>query len=152
MARNFAIQIALIPLVYLAPSSARADSTPSPIGQLALSEPIIFINAPFPTRARTAKVGQTVVVQISYPIAPPFPKSAGIDSGNGGFSPVGIFRTDGEVALLTPQPKSGRIGVGFLSVVAKAIKKGPTTLTAKIEMANGTVKELPIPFSIEDDR
>jgi hypothetical protein len=92
------------------------------------------------------------LVQISYPIAPPFPKSASVDSGNGGFSPVGIFRTDGEVAILTPQPKRGRIGVGFLSVVAKALKKGQTTLTAKIALADGTVKEVPMKFTIEDDR
>jgi hypothetical protein len=53
---------------------------------------------------------------------------------------------------LTPQPNRGRIGVGFLSVVAKAIKKGETTLTARIELVEGAVKEVTIPFNIEEDR
>jgi hypothetical protein len=122
------------------------------MGDLVLSGPVIFINGPFPPEARTAKVGQTVLVQISYPIAPPFPKSASIDAGEGGFNPVGIFRTDGEVAILTPEPKQGRIGVGFLSVLAKAIKKGRTTLKVKLELADGTAKEMPISFDIEESR
>jgi len=152
MARYGAVQIALALGVLVAPSLARGDSTPSAIGQMLLSEPVIFINSPLPPQSRTAKVGQTVLVQISYPIAPPFPKSASVESGDGGFSAVGIFRTDGEVAILTPQSKRGRIGVGFLSVVAKAIKKGKSTLMARIEMTDGTVKEVPITFDIEEDR
>src|SRR5262249_17526431 len=152
MSRCFPVQAALIALVVLAPLSARGDSPTSPIGQLVLSEPVIFINGPFSSMARNAKVGQTVVVQISYPIAPPFPKSATVDSGNDGFSPVGVFRTDGELTALSPQPKRGRIGVGFLSVVAKATKKGQTTLTAKIELADGTMKEVPVKFIVEEDR
>jgi hypothetical protein len=139
-------------LVLLATCIARGDSTATPIEQLVLSEPVVFINAPFPRQARTAKVGQTVLVQISYPIAPPFPKSASVESANGGFSPVGIFRTDGEVAILRPESKRGRLGVGFLSVMAKAIKQGQTTLKAKIAMSDGTVKEVAIPFDIEQDR
>jgi hypothetical protein len=150
MVRYLAVQVALIFGTFLAPSFARGDSTPSTIGELVLSEPVIFINGPFPSQARPAKVGQTIVVQISYPVAPPFPQSASVDSGNGGFSAVDIFRTDGEVAILAPQPKRGHIGVGFLSVVAKAIKKGETTLKAKIELADGSVKEVLIPFNIED--
>jgi hypothetical protein len=151
MARCIAIQIVLISGL-LSPSLVRGESAPSPIGQLVLSVPVVFINGPFTPEARTVKVGQTVVIQISYPISPPFPKSARLDSGNGGFSPVGIFRTDGEVTILTTQPKRGRIGVGFLSVVVKAVKKGRTTLKAKIELTDGTVKVVPIAFEIDDDR
>jgi hypothetical protein len=152
MARCIAAHLALVLGLYLPPPLSRGGAPPSEIGQLVLSEPVIFINGPFTTQARTAKVGQTVLVQISYPIAPPFPKSVSVDSLNDGFSPVDIFRTDGELALLSPEPKRGRIGVGFLSVAAKAIKKGPTSLKVKIELADGTVKVVPIAFEIEDDR
>ncbi len=152
MVRYLAVQVGLISLVSWSPAVVRAESPPSAIGQLVLSPPVIFVNGPSPSQSRTARVGQTVVVQISYPIAPPFPTSANIDPGNGGFVPVGIFRTDGELAVLTPESRRGRIGVGFLCVVAKAIKKGETTLTAKVELSDGTVKEVPMKFSILAER
>jgi hypothetical protein len=120
-----------------------------PIAELNLSTPIVDINGPIPTLLREAKVGQLIQVQIRYPIAPPFPQSAEVDLSTRAFSLVGVYNTGGQVAILTPKPQTGGLGVGYLSVFVKAINQGRGTITAQIKLSDGTVKSVPFEFEIK---
>lgn len=127
-----------------AADKGRANSS---IAELKLSDPIVDIGGPFPTLLRGAKVGQLILMQISYRIATSVPKSATIDLSSKALSAVGIYMTPGEVAFLTPERKEAKIGVGFLSVFVKAIDKGRCSVTVKVTLTDDTVKD--VPFEIE---
>ncbi|MDB5390560.1 MAG: hypothetical protein JWM11_6206 [Planctomycetaceae bacterium] len=127
---------------------AKKDEGYKTIAELNLSEPIVSINGPFPTVLRGAKVGQLIQVQISFPISPPFPTSAKVEPDSDIFSVIGVYRTEGEIAILTPKPKQGAIGVGFLSVFVTAKKAGKGNFTVKVKLDGGTVKSVPFAFNI----
>jgi hypothetical protein len=126
-----------------------SDGACSSLGHLIISEPAVGVHGPFPTLLRRAAVGDAILLQVEYPIAPPFPKSVQVDHGRQ-FRCIGVFQTDGKIAVLTSKPQQQGIGVGFISVVVQAMNAGQGTVTAKVTLHDGTTKDVPFAFDIEN--
>lgn len=124
---------------------------PQPIAQLNLSDPAVSIHGPFPTLMRGARPGDLIVVQVSYPMAPPFPKSAVIVPASRIFSPVGVYRASGKVVTLTPEPQQGGVGVGYLCAVVKAMKAGQGDFAVKVTLMDDSIREVTFTFLIEEE-
>jgi hypothetical protein len=113
-----------------------------------ISEPPAGIQNATPQPVREVQVGDTIVMQIAYPIAPPFPTSVQVEHGRM-FRLIGTYRTDGKVAVLTPKPQQQGVGVGFLSVIVQALNEGKGKITVKVTMKNGTIKSVPFEFQVK---
>ncbi len=118
------------------------------IAQLNVSQPSVFINGPIPTLMREAVVGDAILVQVSYPISPPFPKSVKVGLSSRALRLVGVYRSAGEVAILTTEPVQGKLGVGYLGILVQAMNSGTETITARITLSDNSVKEVPFTFGI----
>ena len=132
-------------------TAADEKAKAAPLSSLVLSEPPVSVNGPFPAKLRGAKVGDLVQVQITYPIVPPFPESAKLILKSRAFSEVGVFRTDGQVAILTPKPQQGAIGVGYISAFVKAVTPAKSAgFEVEVRDSAGKVKIVPFMFSIAE--
>lgn len=114
-----------------------------------ISDPPQQIGGPVPSLLRMAEVGQLVIVHASYPIVPPFPKSARITGGAGVLVPVGVYRVGG---ILVPWDKAYEappIGVGYLAGVLRAVKKGETHFDLEVKCDDGSLKKTSYAFKVE---
>jgi hypothetical protein len=129
-----------------------AQAVLRPINELALSEPVVYLYDADSATQGTAKVGQLIQAQISYPISPPFPVSADIQVTPGqGLVPRGVYRTPGKIAALGDEPQqSPGIGVGYLSAFVRAQQAGEVSFIVRIKMSDGKVKKVPFNFTIEE--
>jgi hypothetical protein len=118
--------------------------------RLNLQKPV-FVQGPIPSLLRSARVGDLIQLQVSYPISPPFPTKACVETDNRALSAECVVGTPGEVAILTLKPQSGRIGVGFISAFVRAHTAGKATATVTVVFPDGTKKAVPFAFQIEGE-
>jgi hypothetical protein len=118
------------------------------IGELNISRPIVGINGPFQHLLRTAKIGDLIVCEISYPIIPVTPKSAVIVPSTPALAPVGVYHAANEVVVLNIHPQKGPIGIGILAVALKAMSAGNCKVTVKVKMTDGTEKDVLFDFNV----
>jgi hypothetical protein len=115
--------------------------------RLSVQQPV-SIHGPFPKILRRVQVGDLIQLQLSYPISPPFPLRATVQVSNRALSALWITSTDGEVAVLTPEPQQGMIGVGYFSVYLRANSPGSSTAKVTVTLADDTQKVVPFAFRI----
>lgn len=118
------------------------------IGRLRLYPPVP-IQGPYPYLLYTARAGDLVELQLSYPIAPPFPKAVRVRYNPAYFEVVDVVGTDNEVVVLKPgQAQTGVIGLGYYSVYLKAKRDGQTSVQVPVEFDDGDTETVPFNFQI----
>jgi len=118
-------------------------------GQLRIAQPF-SVHEPANTMPHTCNVNDVYVFPVQYPISPPFPKSATASSDGPAVAAKDVVRASGQLAYLTSKPQTGgRLGVGYLLVFVKALAPGKATVTARITLADGKVKEVPFTLAVE---
>jgi len=119
-------------------------------GQLRIAQPV-NLHEPANTLPHACTVGDVFVLPIQYPISPPFPKSATASSDGAAVTAKDVVRASGQLAYLTMKPQTGRIGVGYLLVLVKAVEPGKATVNVKVTLADGKVKEVPFAIKVDAD-
>jgi hypothetical protein len=118
-------------------------------GQLRIAQPV-SVHEPASTMPHACSVNDVYLFPVQYPISPPFPKSATASSDGPAVAAKDVVRASGQLAYLTIKPQTGgRLGVGYLLVFVKALAPGKATVTAKITLADGKVKEVPFAIVVE---
>jgi len=111
------------------------------------------VHGPYPYLLYTARTGDVVQLQLSYPIAPPFPRRVGVTFDPHFVKPLDCVNTSGEVAVLEPgNPKEGVIGLGFYSLYIKGLRDGQTHLDVRIDFQDGDFEVVPFNFRFGMER
>ena len=118
------------------------------VGRLRLYSPVP-IHGPYPYLLYTAKAGDLVQLQLSYPISPPFPRSVRVSYDSTYFDVIDVVGTDNEVVVLKPgQSQTGMIGLGHYSLFLKAKTEGRTRVDIKVTLEDGDSETIPFNFQI----
>jgi hypothetical protein len=125
------------------------ESVSAPLeGALRLQDPVP-LNGPFPALLRKAKVGDKIILQISYNSRPVFPEEATAKVGNRALSAVEIMTTGNVLFLLNAGEKAeGKAGAHF-AVLLRANSPGRCPVTVTCKMSDGSTKRVPFEFEIE---
>jgi len=118
------------------------------LGRLRLYHPVP-IGGPYPYLLYTARTGDLVQLQLSYPISPPFPKSVSVRYNPAYFDVIDVVGTANEVVILKPgEAQTGVIGLGYYSVYLKAKRDGRTSVQVPVEFEDGDTETVPFNFQI----
>ncbi len=130
-------------------TAANGESVAAEFGasHLRIQEPV-GIYGPFPYLLREVDENDLIQLQVTYPIAPPFPQHIEAKVANRALSALWIAGTDAQVVTLMPAPQSGNIGVGFISVYLKANSPGQNSAEVSVTLSDGTKKTVPFSFHI----
>ena len=84
------------------------------------------------------KENEFVQIQLSFPIAPPFPEKVKAVSSSRSITIVQITGQDGRAVILAPgKTEIGKIGVGFFSVFVRTSNPGEGTVTVTTTKSDG---------------
>ncbi len=142
-------------LCVLAASAAGADAEGQSVSaefnssHLRIQEPV-SIYGPFPRLVREVTTNDLIELQVSYPVAPPFPKRIALRVENRALTALWIASTDGEIVALTPKPQTGKVGMGYISAYVKANNAGQSKAEVTVTLADGTKKVVPFAFLIRE--
>jgi hypothetical protein len=157
------LAILLVGCGMLADSPTTAQEDPPEAAKLASEERglsnrlVVYqpvpIHGPYPYLLYTARTGDFVELQLSYPVKPPFPERIAVRFDPRYFKIVEVVATEGEVAVLQPgESQEGVLGVGYYSLFAKPLRDGDTRLDVKVTLENGDSESVPFNFRIGPER
>jgi hypothetical protein len=133
------------------PAEMKVSSRDRLMGRLRLYDPV-NIHGPYPYLLYTARTGDLVELQLSYPIAPPFPKSISVTYNPLRIEYIDVVATDNRVLMLRPgETQTGNLGMGYYSVYLRAKNDGDTRVDVTVKLADGDTETVPFNFKISPE-
>ncbi len=86
----------------------------------------------------------------AYPARLPFPAEASVKVSNRALTPLFVTSNEGQVAVPGPGPKQGAIGSDSFSTFLRASNPGEAKAVVTATYPDGTKKEIPFVFKVND--
>ena len=136
-----------------APAAKAASDGFMDIGGNLTIDPPVNLYDPNAEHVVKVRVGDVVQLQVRYPIVPPMPKSVKISDDKKSIDLVATTLTASEVAILKREPQTnGKIGIGYIQVWVRPTRPGKHRAELKIQLQDGTTKNIFYMFEVQGDQ